>query len=117
MGGGGNVWTSSIPGVLHLDVHLPVCPVKLRLKHLTISSTLGGICGAEIEPGHVNASKYLRVTEQHMVQLGIPVFSSALPPVSSLQWNSQPYTSAEMSMATQPPPPQPPQGTGKPIPT
>ncbi|KAL3154385.1 hypothetical protein ABBQ32_013861 [Trebouxia sp. C0010 RCD-2024] len=67
----------------------------------------------EIEPGHVNASKYLRVTEQHMVQLGIPVFSSALPPVSSLQWNSQPYTSAEMSMATQPPPPQPPQGTDR----
>ncbi|KAL3139727.1 hypothetical protein ABBQ38_004032 [Trebouxia sp. C0009 RCD-2024] len=65
----------------------------------------------EIEPGHVNASKYLRVTEQHMVQLGIPVFSSALP------WTSEPHRSAEMSMATHPPQPQPPQETGKFIPT
>lgn len=28
---------------------------------------------AEIEPGHVNASKYLHATEQHMLQLSIPV--------------------------------------------
>ena len=31
------------------------------------------LVAAEIEPGHANASKYLRATEQHMVQLGIPV--------------------------------------------
>ena len=33
------------------------------------------LVSAEIEPGHANASKYLRATEQHMVQLGIPVGS------------------------------------------
>lgn len=36
---------------------------------------------AEIEPGHVNASKYLRVTEQHMTQLGLPIAASLQQPV------------------------------------
>jgi hypothetical protein len=36
---------------------------------------------AEIEPGHVNASKYLRVTEQHMTQLGLPIAASFQQPV------------------------------------
>ncbi len=36
---------------------------------------------AEIEPGHVNASKYLRVTEQHMTQLGLPIAISLQQPV------------------------------------
>ncbi|DBB03932.1 TPA: hypothetical protein ACH3X1_013012 [Trebouxia sp. C0004] len=35
----------------------------------------------EIEPGHVNASKYLRVTEQHMTQLGLPIAASLQQPV------------------------------------
>ena len=100
---------------MHFDVVTPVFPVRLRFLYITTSSFLGWVCGVEIEPGHVNASKYLRVTEQHMVQLGIPVFSSALPSVSSLQWDAEPPTSAGMSMATQPPQPQPPQETGKPV--
>lgn len=37
------------------------------------------LVAAEIEPGHANASKYLRATEQHMVQLGIPVGSPVQP--------------------------------------
>ena len=36
---------------------------------------------AEVEPGHVNASKYLRVTEQHMTQLGLPIAASLQQPV------------------------------------
>ena len=71
-------------------------------------------CGAEIEPGHVNASKYLRVTEQHMTQLGIPVFNSVPPAATSLKWTPDPYSEADLPIPTQPAEQQPPQATGKP---
>lgn len=41
---------------------------------------------AEIEPGHVNASKYLRVTEQHMTQLGLPIAGSLQPLHDDNRW-------------------------------
>lgn len=87
----------NIQGTLSIDVVMP--------NHY--------ILYAEIEPGHVNASKYLRVTEQHMTQLGIPVFNSAPPSASSLKWGPVPHLAAEVSMPAQPAEHQPPQATGK----
>ena len=61
-------------------------------------------CIAEIEPGHVNASKYLRVTEQHMTQLGIPIAGSLQPVLDSAYWNPihEAHEAAEHSAAMQP---------------
>ncbi len=47
----------------------------------SVSSALVWTHFAEMEPGHVNASKYLRVTEQHMTQLGLPIAASLQQPV------------------------------------
>lgn len=59
-------------------------------------------CAAEIEPGHVNASKYMQVTEQHMTQLGIPVFSSAQASVSSTNWTAKASATAKPAVPMQP---------------
>lgn len=97
-------------------VHSVVClhvfclPDWVKVVERTVSSP----CGAEIEPGHVNASKYLHVTEQHMTQLGIPVFNSVPPSATSLKWTPEPFSEADLPMSTQPAKPQPPQATGKP---
>ena len=46
------------------------------------------MCRAEIESDHVNASKYLRATEQHMVQLGLPTGASLQPQQSQRSWGT-----------------------------
>lgn len=59
----------------------------------------------EIEPGHVNASKYLRVTEQHMTQLGLPVPHVPHPqqPLAATNpWAVQQHQAAEHSVPVQP---------------
>ncbi len=61
--------------------------LMIALSHYTqthrssVSPALYWTNCAEIEPGHVNASKYLRVTEQHMTQLGLPIAASLQQPV------------------------------------
>lgn len=52
-----------------------------QTQHSSVSPALDWTNCAEIEPGHVNASKYLRVTEQHMTQLGLPIAASLQQPV------------------------------------
>lgn len=56
---------------------------------------------AEIEPGHVNASKYLRVTEQHMTQLGLPIAGSLQPLHDDNRWAGV-GQAAERPMVMQP---------------
>ena len=84
-------------GALQSHAHVSICSLLVSFCAEYPTALLFGGCAqtdlstafhAEIEPDHVNASKYLRATEQHMVQLGIPTGASLQAQQSRRTWNT-----------------------------
>ncbi len=75
-----------------------------QTHHSSVSPALYWTNFAEIEPGHVNASKYLRLTEQHMTQLGLPIAASLQEPalVDNIRAPKGHHQAAEQDAPVQP---------------